>query len=148
VTTPAPRRILTPLAALAIAAMTAFVQPAAAQSLFAPVARVNDSVITAWEVDQRARFLDLFRTPGDTRQIAIDRLIEERLQRQAAEAAGLVPSPEAIEAGMTEFAGRVNLTVDEFIQAIGQGGVSGEAFRDFVVAGIAWRELVRQRFGP
>lgn len=134
------RRIAALLAALLLAA------PVAAQGLFDPVARVNEDVITELEVDQRARFLDLFRTPGDTRQIAIDRLIDERLQRQAAQAAGIEVSPEAIEAGMAEFAARANLTMEEFIDAIGQGGVSPEAFRDFVIAGILWRDLVRARF--
>jgi parvulin-like peptidyl-prolyl isomerase len=133
------------LVALMLAAPAA---PVAAQSLFAPVAQVNDSVITEWQVQQRAQFLDLFRTPGNTRQIAIDRLIEEQLQLQAGEADGVAPSEEALVAGMTEFAGRVNLSMEEFIEAIGQGGVSPEAFRDFVAAGIVWRELVRARFGP
>ena len=122
------------------------VVPAAAQNLFEPVVRVNDSVITEWEVEQRARFLDLFRTPGDTRQIAIERLIDERLQRDAAQAAGISPSAEAVEAGMEEFAGRANLSMEQFVEAIGQGGVSVEAFRDFVIAGILWRELIRSRF--
>jgi peptidyl-prolyl cis-trans isomerase SurA len=141
-------RVLLPLLLALFLSALAAAAPAAAQSLFRPVAKVNDSVITEWQVDQRARFLDLFRTPGDTRQIAIDRLIEERLQLQAAAEAGIAASPEAIEAGMAEFAGRVELSVEEFIQAIGQGGVSAEAFRDFVEAGIVWRELVRSRFGP
>ncbi len=124
------------------------VLPAAAQSLFSPVAKVNDSVITAWEVDQRARFLALFRTPGDTREIAIERLIDERLQIDEARANDIEVTDEAIAAGMSEFAARANLTIDQFIVAIGQGGVTEEAFRDFVRAGIAWRELVRARFGP
>lgn len=138
------RRLLVPLAALCLAVAGA--APAPAQSLFAPVVRVNDSLITEWEVDQRARFLELFRTPGDLRQIAVDRLIEERLQRQAAAAAGIVPSEEAVAAGMAEFAARVELTTEEFLLAIGQAGVSAEAFRDFVIAGIVWRDLVRRRF--
>jgi peptidyl-prolyl cis-trans isomerase SurA len=122
--------------------------PSAAQSLFASVAKVNEAVVTEWQVQQRARFLDLFRTPGNTRLIAIDRLIEEQLQVQAGAAAGIVPTPEAVQAGMTEFASRVELSLEEFIAAIGQGGVSAEAYRDFVAAGIVWRELVRDRFGP
>jgi peptidyl-prolyl cis-trans isomerase SurA len=141
-------RVLLPLLlALLLTALLA-VAPAGAQSLFAPVARVNEGVITEWEVQQRARFLDLFRTPGDTRQIAIDRLIEEELQLQAGAEDEIIPSPEAVEAGMAEFAARVDLTTEEFIEAIGQAGVSAEAFRDFVSAGIVWRELVRSRFGP
>jgi peptidyl-prolyl cis-trans isomerase SurA len=141
-------RVLLPLLLALVITALAAVAPVRAQSLFTPVARVNESVITEWQVSQRARFLDLFRTPGDTRQIAIDRLIEEELQLQAGAADGITPSPEAVEAGMAEFAGRVNLTTEEFIEAIGQAGVSAEAFRDFVRAGIVWRELVRARFGP
>jgi peptidyl-prolyl cis-trans isomerase SurA len=49
---------------------------------------------------------------------------------------------------MAEFAGRANLTTEEFLRAIGQGGVDPETFRSFVEAGIAWRNLIRTRFGP
>lgn len=145
---PSRSRALIPLLLALLLSAVSVAGPAAAQSLFQPVAKVNESVVTQWQVDQRARFLDLFRTPGNTRQIAIDRLIEEQLQLQAGRDAGIAPSEEAIEAGMAEFAGRVDLTVEEFIEAIGQAGVSAEAFRDFVAAGIVWRELVRARFGP
>jgi peptidyl-prolyl cis-trans isomerase SurA len=148
VTTNHSLRVLVPLIAALVLTALAAATPARAQSLFRPVAQVNDTVITEWQVDQRARFLGLFRTPGNVRQIAIDRLIEEQLQIEAGEAEGITPSDEAIMAGMTEFAGRVNLTVEEFVEAIGRGGVSPEAFRDFVTAGIVWRELVRARFGP
>lgn len=141
------RRWRTALAGAAIALGLCGTGPAAlAQSLFAPVVRVNDSVITEWEVDQRARFLDLFRTPGDVRTIAVERLIDERLQSAAALEAGFTASPEEIAAGMAEFASRANLSAEQFIEAIGQGGVSPEAFRDFVSAGILWRQLVRDRF--
>ncbi len=138
------RRLVGFIATLALAVSLA--TPVPAQGLFDPVARVDDSVITAWEVDQRARFLELFRTPGDTREIALERLIDERLQRGAAEAAGITATPEAIEAGMAEFAARAELPMEQFIDAIGQGGVTVEAFRDFVIAGILWREVVRARF--
>jgi peptidyl-prolyl cis-trans isomerase SurA len=140
--------VLAPLIVALVLTALAAAAPARGQSMFRPVAQVDDIVITEWQVDQRARFLGLFRTPGDVRQIAIDRLIEEQLQIAAGEAAGITPSEEAIMAGMTEFAARVNLTVEEFVEAIGRGGVSPEAFRDFVTAGIIWRELVRDRFGP
>lgn len=131
-------------AALALAVVP--LAPATAQSLFAPVARVNDGVVTRWEVDQRAQFLTLFRTPGDVRQIAIERLIEERLQLQAAEEAGIVVSEEAVLAGMEEFASRTELPLPEFLAALAQGGVSEEAFRAFVRAGLSWRQLVQSRF--
>ena len=34
-----------------------------------------------------------------------------------------------------------------FVTALGQNGVDAETFRDFVSAGLAWREYSRARFG-
>lgn len=121
--------------------------PAAAQNPFAPRVVVNDRVITNYEVSQRALFLELFNTPGDLQEEALERLIEERLQLFAAERMGIRPGEEAIEAGMAEFAARAEMSTEEFVQAIGEIGVAEESFREFVTAGVAWREVVRQRFG-
>ena len=38
-------------------------------------------------------------------------------------------------------------TLEEFITALGQNGVEPQTFRDFVQAGLAWREYSRARFG-
>jgi peptidyl-prolyl cis-trans isomerase SurA len=39
------------------------------------------------------------------------------------------------------------MDVPAFVAAIGQEGVAPETFRDFVAAGITWRNVVRARFG-
>lgn len=120
---------------------------AAAQGLFSPVAKVNDSVITAFELDQRARMLELFRFPGDTRAEAITRLIEERLQTAEARSMGIAPTEAELVAGETEFASRADLERAEFIKILGQFGVQPESYRAFVAAGLAWRQVVQARFG-
>lgn len=140
--------ILQSLQALCLLVVALAAGPAGAQGEFAPVARVDDRVVTRHEVDQRARFFTLLRAPGDPRELALERLIEERLQLAAADADGITVSPEAIEAGMAEFAARANLSVEEFIAALAQAGVQETTFRDFVAAGVAWREVVRARFAP
>lgn len=121
---------------------------AAAQNQFAPVIKVNDRVITQYELDQRLRFLTLLRTPGDLETLAEEQLIDDRLRLDAAAAAGINLSDEQIEQGMAEFAGRANLELDQFVAAIGQGGVDRTTFRDFVRAGLGWRELSQARFAP
>lgn len=121
--------------------------PAAAQNLFAPVARVNNAVVTEYEVQQRERFLQLLNAPGATRQGAIDALIDERLRAEAASDVGLNLTEADIATGISEFAGRANLTTEEFTAALNQGGVDYESFRDFVVTGIRWRELIRGLYG-
>ena len=121
---------------------------ASAQSLFGTAITVNDTIITNYELDQRARFLTLLRAPGDPAEEARKGLIDDRLRLGATSAAGITPTPEEVQAGMEEFASRANLTSEQFIQAIGQTGIAAETFRDFVTAGLAWRNFVRGRFGP
>lgn len=129
-----------------VAALTALNQPAVAQNLFAPAVKVNDQVVTQYEVDQRIRFLTLLRAPGDPAKQAMDALINDRLQAQAARTAGINVSVEDLQVGMEEFAARANLSTEEFIKALAGSGVSAETFRDFVGSGLAWRQLVRAKF--
>lgn len=133
------------LAAAVLAAQALTVQ---AQDLFAPVMIVNDQAITRYELNQRVLFLQLLRQPGDLTEVAMDTLINERLQMQATKAVGIELTPEQVMEGMTTFASQANLTAEEFITAIGQGGVEPQTFRDFVEAGAAWRELIRAKYGP
>lgn len=135
--------------AFALTAATALIGvsgAAQAQNLFAPAITVNDQVITAYELNQREQMLRLFRAPGNPAELARTQLIEERLKIEAADEAGIEVTPEGIEAGMEEFAGRTNLTAEQFTQALQSGGVAPESFRDFVRNGVLWRELVRARF--
>ncbi|KMW56231.1 Survival protein SurA precursor (Peptidyl-prolyl cis-trans isomerase SurA) [Candidatus Rhodobacter oscarellae] len=129
--------------------LVALAGPALGQSNpFAPAVQVNDRVITQFELDQRILFFEALRAPGDLEQQALDRLVEERLQYDAAQTLGLSIGDEQVQAGMEEFAGRANLTAEQFVAAMGQEGVAEETFRDFVRAGMLWREVVRARFGP
>lgn len=117
-------------------------------NLFAPIIQVNDLGITGYEIDQRMRFLRVLRAPGDLRVEAEKALIDDRLRMDAARRAGIRVSEEALAEGMSEFAGRANMATEQFIQAIGQEGVEAQTFRDFVEAGLAWRDVVRARFLP
>lgn len=121
---------------------------AAQGNLFTPAVFVNDRVITYYEIEQYKRLITLLRQPGDPDKLAVERLIEARLQMDAAEIIGLTATPEEIEAGMAEFAGRANLTTEQFVQAIGQNGIARETFQAFVESGLLWRKVVQTRFGP
>lgn len=132
----------------ALTSLFASSAPLSAQNLFAPVARVNEGVITTYELNQRIAFLTLLRATGDVRKMAMEQLVQERLQAGVAEQMGITLSEAKLREGMSEFAGRANLSAEKFIEAIAQGGVAPETFRDFVANGMLWREVVRARFGP
>ncbi len=133
------------LAAASVIALTG--QAVQAQNLFAPVARVDDSVVTEFEVQQRQIFMKLLNAPDSGREATIDSLIDDRLRSKAVAQAGLEITPEGLQAGLEDFASRAQLTADEFIKALEQSGVARETFRDFVANSLSWRELVRARYG-
>ena len=142
--TPKIRRIA--LALTAAAACLATPLSATAQGLFAPAITVNDKVITGYELQQREQLLRLFRAPGNAAELAREQLIEERLKQEAAEVSGIEVTPEGLQAGVEEFAGRANMSPEQFLRALEGGGVSQETFREFIRNGVLWRELVRTRF--
>ncbi len=124
------------------------VAPALAQqgSPFVPVVIVNDRPITEYELEQRILMLQLFRTPGDLKKQAMDGLIDDRLRRQAAESMSIEMTEEQLTEGMTEFASRVNMDLPTFLDTLSANGVAPESYRDFVQAGIVWREVVGTKF--
>ena len=138
-------RLIQRLGAACVALMIS--QPSVAQNLFAPVARVNDAVVTEFEVQQRQRFMQVLNAPGADRDSTIQALIDDRLRFAEASRNNITLSNEALAAGLSEFAARANLSIEEFLAALGQAGISEETMRDFVATSLTWRDLVRARFG-
>jgi peptidyl-prolyl cis-trans isomerase SurA len=120
--------------------------PVLAQDLFAPRIYINDRAITEYEVEQRAMFLRVLRAPGNPEEEALKALIEDRLRQTEAERLGLKLSEAELTAGLAEFASRANLTTEQFVGELAKVGIAPETFRDFVAAGLLWRQAVRARF--
>ena len=119
--------------------------PAAAQ--FTPVITVGDKAITGFELSQRRKMLELFRTPGNLDELAREQLIEDRLKQQAFDRIGLSITDEALARELEAFAGRANLSYDQFVTLLAQNGVEEVTLREFVRIGVTWRDFIRSRFG-
>lgn len=141
-------RALAILPALLVLALAAAAPAQAQQGLFSPRIIINDRAVTQFEVEQRIAMLELFRTPGDLEAEALKVLTEERLYMFAADQLQLEVTDAQIREGMAEFAGRAQLSPEQFVQGLAEGGVAEATFRDFVRAGLLWREVVRTRFAP
>lgn len=133
--------------AILLSSLFATAEPAAAQGQFSPELQIGTSIVTRYQIDQRAQFLTLLGAPGDTRSLAREQLINETVQLKAAEDAGIEVSAEAIQTGISEFAARANLTAEQFLEITQSRGISQATVRDFFTAGVAWRETIRTRFG-
>ncbi|WP_323782349.1 peptidylprolyl isomerase [Thalassovita sp.] len=119
---------------------------ALAQGLFDPVIKVNDRVITQYEIEQRELLLGVLNAAGNRNELAREQLIEDRLKLEAADAVGLQISPEGIDAGVAEFAGRANLKPEQLYQLLAKEGVDKQSFLDFMLPGLSWRELIQAKY--
>ena len=137
--------ILAGLAALTLAGLPG--TPVLAQDL-RPVVIVNDRAITRYELDQRLRFMQALRAPGANAAAAEKALIDERLEVEEARRMGITATEQAIQAGLTEFAARGNMDAASFTAELARAGVDAQTFRDFVTAGVLWREVLKARVAP
>lgn len=117
-----------------------------AQGQLSPVITVNDRVITQYELTQRARLLEVFRTPGDLNEAAREALIDDRLKQQEMARFGISLPDAARQQALEEFAGRADLTLPQFTQVLAENGVDFNTLSDFVEVGVLWRDFVRSRF--
>ncbi|SFS09001.1 periplasmic chaperone for outer membrane proteins SurA [Yoonia litorea] len=131
---------------LAVIFGCSMVLPASAQGQLTPVISVNDRVITQYELTQRRLLLDAFNTPGDLTQQARETLIEDRLKQQELSRFGVSLPPETLDEELEAFASRANLTLDQFLNVLGQRGIDPATLRDYVATGVLWRNFVRSRF--
>ncbi|WP_234417144.1 peptidylprolyl isomerase [Loktanella sp. Alg231-35] len=118
-----------------------------AQGQLAPAITVDDRVITQYELNQRARLLQVFRTPGDVTEAAREALINDRLKEKEMARFGVELSDSALQQELEAFAGRANMTLPEFTRMLNQNAVDISALEDFVRIGVLWRNFIRGRFG-
>ena len=132
------------LAALVL--IGSFQSAAQAQGLFDPVISVNRAAITAYELEQREQFLEILQRSSGMAQRARDDLIEDRLKMAAADRSGIKLSGAQLLSAMNEFAANANLELEQLLETLAQSGVDEQTYRDFIMVGVTWRELIRARF--
>ena len=137
-------------AAVVAAFAGADMQSTHAQTLFRPVAIVNDSAITGYDLAQRAQILvalGLATADADSlRATALDQLVEDRLKLQAGRVIGLTPTQELIDQGVAGLAQNQNISANEFKAALSAQGVSEMAIEDLASAEMIWAQVIRARF--
>ena len=120
---------------------------AQANFLLAAKIQVNNSVITQFELDQRAKFLGALKFTGNHSELAQTQLIEERLKQSEAQKLNITASGFEIEDALKRFASRANLTVKEFIKELKRLEIYPDTFRSYVETEVIWQKLVNKKFG-
>ena len=140
----------TMLGTIGLAAMLLSATSTLAQTMFRPVAVVNDSAITGFDLAQRAKILIALGFPSansDTlRTEALDRLIDDRLKLQEGARLGLSAGDDIVDDAIEDFAKRSDISADEFRTVMTTQGITELALNDMISAEVVWREVVRSRF--
>jgi peptidyl-prolyl cis-trans isomerase SurA len=113
------------------------------------VALVNDDPISAYDVEQRERFLMVtaHEKPGpELKKQAMDQLIDERLQMQEGKKNTVTADEADVTKIIADMAQRNNMNADGLASALGQMGINIKTLKDRVRAQIVWRDVVRRKF--
>jgi peptidyl-prolyl cis-trans isomerase SurA len=130
--------------AVCLAATASDGNPARAQSI---VAFVNGEPITALDVEQRTRILEVTTQKRPTRQEAIEELVNDKVKLRQATRLEVDISDSTVDrtfAGMARQGGR---SVADLSAALKQAGIDPRAFKAKIRADVAWREVL-QKMSP
>lgn len=117
--------------------------PALAQNV---VVIVNGDPITALDVEQRSRFIQLSTHKAPARQEVIDELIDEKLKVKEAKRWSITVTDAQVDSQLTTMGSRMHLTAAQLAETLKRSGVDIYTLKDRVRAEIAWSQLVRGRY--
>ncbi len=111
-------------------------------------ALVNNNPITSFDVQQRARLIEVTGGIGRPRaqQMALQELVDEELQLGEARRLGISVSDSEVNERLGGMASRVNMSLSGLTQAFGQMGVDIDTLRRRIRADLAWGQIVRRQF--
>src|SRR4051794_30197039 len=130
-------------AAIVLGVTLASLGPAAAQQV---VVVVNGDPITAIDIAQRTKLLQISTHREPPRQEVIDELINEKLKLQVAKRYKLEVSDADVDGTFNGIASRAGTTAEKFAQALKGQGVSVDAVKTRIRADLGWSQIIRGRF--
>jgi len=136
-------RAARPTAAALAALVMAWCWPAGAQQV---VVVVNGSPITAIDIVQRGKLIQISTHKTPTRQEVLDELIDERLKLQVAKRYQLDITDKEVNEAFNNIAARAGSTPDKFAQALGAQGISVEMVKSRIKADMGWSQIIRGKF--
>ena len=110
------------------------------------VVMVNGEPITALDIEQRSKLMQLSTHKAPARQEVIDDLINEKLKVREAKRWSLEASNSEVDSAYASMAGRMRFTADQLTQSLAKGGVNVATLKARIKADLVWPQLVRGRY--
>lgn len=125
---------------IGLAALFSFIGPATAQV----AALVNGEPVTAVDVAQRIKLLELTTHKKATKQEALEELINEKIKLQQAKRQTIEITDAKVDRTLGVMAQRGGRKLADFLDGLGKAGIDVPRFKTRMRADIAWREVLEQ----
>jgi peptidyl-prolyl cis-trans isomerase SurA len=132
-------------AAAFLTAASAFAMPAPAHAQTVAVL-VNGEPITALDIEQRSKFLQLSTHKVPSRQEVIDTLVDEILEVKEAKKYGIEVPQLDVDEAYANVGTRMGVDTQKLGEMLTKGGASPETLKHKLKADYAWGALVRGRY--
>ncbi len=120
--------------------------PATAVRAQQVVVIVNGDPITALDIEQRSKLVQISTHKTPPRQEVLDELINERLKVREGKKFGLEVGTSEVDTAFATMAGRMRHTPEQLTQALAKSGINANTLKAKIKADITWQQLVRGRF--
>src|SRR5262245_19649371 len=129
------------MAAMLVVAMTG---AASAQHV---VVMVNGEPITALDVEQRMKFIQLTTQKPANRQAVLEELIDEKLKVREGKRWGMEVTDAEVDTSYANMGNRMRRSADQLTADLAKSGVNANTLKTRIRAEIVWNQLVRGRYG-
>ena len=107
---------------------------------------VNGEPITALDIEQRSKLIQLSTHKAPPRQDVIDELINEKLKVREAKKFGLDIATSEVDGAYASMASRMRYTPEQLTQTLANAGVNAATLKARIKADLTWPQLVRGRY--
>ncbi len=121
--------------------------PGLAQNPYSVAVRVNESIISYYDIDQRVKLMRaLGAAPSNLRHVATEALIDDRLKAELASSFGMALDPGDLERAVARYAEQRNMTAAQLYARLAHSGVSAASLDEFIATSILWRNILNSKF--
>ncbi|MEG6509696.1 SurA N-terminal domain-containing protein [Methyloligella sp. 2.7D] len=110
---------------------------------------VNDNPISAYDIEQRMRFLAVTsgeKPSAELQKKATEMLIDERLQIEAGKEQKLYADEGDVNRVVESMAQKNKLDAAGLAQALGKAGINVKTLKDRIRAQLVWQDVIRKKF--
>jgi peptidyl-prolyl cis-trans isomerase SurA len=108
---------------------------------------VNGEPITALDVEQRMKLVQLTTQKPANRQAVIEELIDEKLKVREGRRWGQEVSDSDVDNSFASMGQRMHKSADQLTQDLAKSGINASTLKSRIRAEMVWQQIVRGRYG-